>query len=550
MTNDATAQRALPDPAQVMGALIGPGAPFELVEEDVLGTRLPVFRNRYRALHEVLAASVAEGDRDYLVTADSRLSFGDHAQQVSSLAQALREEHGIEPGDRVAIAAANSLEWVVTFWATVSIGAIAVGFNAWWSPREAEYAVGHCSPALLVADAKRAKALVGTGVPILSIEEGVPALARKHPDAALPTADVAEDDPAAIVYSSGTSGRPKGAVHTHRNLCSVIEYHQLNGALAQRFGDPVSARDRRHLLALPLFHIAGLHNLVVARLGDHGAIVMHQGAFEVDAVLRLIERERVTNWGAVPTMAHRLVEHGDLSGYDLSSLTAFALASAPSSPAFKERLRSAFPIANQALVDSYGLTETCTAVTVATPMDLAQNPGTLGRPVLGVQVEIRDLEGNAVPDGVEGEVCARSAYNMLGYWDDPAATANTIRDDRWLHTGDIGIMENGLLRLSSRRSDLIIRGGENIYPLEIENVLAEHPNVRECIVLGSPHPDLGQEVKAVVVTDPDQPVSEDDLVAYAKEQLAYFKVPSGWRITSEPLPRNATGKVIRAQVTT
>ncbi|WP_067180583.1 class I adenylate-forming enzyme family protein [Microtetraspora niveoalba] len=530
-----------------MTRLTGPGGDFELAEEDVLGARMRVYKNRARSLGEVLARSVRHGERDYIVTADERLSFTEHAARVASLATALRDEYGVRPGDRVAINAANSPAWIISFWATIALGAVAVGYNAWWSRREVEYAIGHTEPVMVVADARRA-ALVDGGVTVLTVEEDIPRLSRLLPDAVLPAVDVAEDDPAVILYTSGTSGRPKGAVHSHRNLTSVVEYHRMNDAMAAAFGDPTDPADRRYLLALPLFHIASLHNLAVPRLATGSAVVMHQGAFDVDRVLRLIEKERVTNWGAVPTMAHRLIEHGDLSKYDLSSLTAFALASAPSSTAFKERLRAAFPPAKDALVDSYGLTETSTAVAAATPADLAEAPGTLGRPIVGVQVEVRDPLGEALPEGEEGEICVRSPFNMLGYWNDPAATEQAIRADRWLHTGDIGVMEQGRLRLTTRRSDLILRGGENVYPAEIENVLAEHPGVLECVVIGVPHPDLGQEVMAVVVTDGERPVGEEELQAHAADELAYFKVPSRWRITTERLPRNATGKVVRREV--
>ncbi|MFJ3709668.1 AMP-binding protein [Streptomyces sp. NBC_01387] len=525
----------------------GPGEPFELVDEEVLGARMPVFKNRRRALHELLADSLRHGESDYVVTTDERLTFTGHAALVSSLAESLRTDHGVRKGDRVAIAAANSPEWIMSFWAAVSIGAVAVGFNAWWSGRELAYGIGHVRPTVVIADAKRAALIDDPRVPVLSVETDVPLLARKYPQAALPSCDVAEDDPAVILYTSGTSGLPKGAVHSHRNLLAVVDFHAFSNSRAQEYGGPAAAA-RRHLLALPLFHIAGLHNLVVPQLAAGGTVVMHRGAFDVDKVLRLIERERVTNWGAVPTMAHRLVEHGDLSGYDLSSLTAFSLASAPSSPAFKDRLREALPVARQALVDSYGLTETSTGVAAATPAELAEFPGTLGRPNVTVTVEIRDPAGNALPEGEEGEVCVRSAFNMLGYWEDPEATAKTVRAGRWLHTGDIGRIDGGLLRLTSRRSDLILRGGENVYPAEIENVLAEHPGVRECIVLGVPHPDLGQEVGAVVVTQGEPAPTERELTAYARERLAHYKVPSRWRITGEELPRGASGKVVRRDV--
>ncbi|WP_112470461.1 class I adenylate-forming enzyme family protein [Streptomyces triticisoli] len=532
----------------VMSELTGPGGRFELAEEDVLGARLPVFSHRRRALHELLHESVRYADREYVVTADRRLTFAEHAAQVASLARALREEYGVGRGDRVAIAAANSVEWIQTFWATVSIGAVAVGFNAWWSAREFEYGLGHAAPALVVADAKRAGKFDGCPVPVLSVEEDVARLVTAYGEEPLPCADVAEDDPAVILYTSGTSGRPKGAVHTHRNLLSVVEYHRLSDALTQAFGDPLNPQDRVHLLALPLFHIASLHNLAVPRLATGSKIALHQGAFDVDAVLGMVERERITNWGAVPTMANRLLAHDGVGSYDTSSLTAFSLASAPSSPQFKERLRRHLPFAKDSLVDSYGLTETCTAIAVATPQDLAEAPGTLGRPVTGVQLEIRDPLGEPLPEGEEGEICVRSAYNMLGYWGDDEATERTVGKDRWLRTGDIGRLEQGRLYLSSRRSDLIIRGGENIYPAEIEAVLAEHPDVAECLVLGVPHPDLGQEPAAVVVTAPGSGVTEEALRAHVADRLAYFKVPVRWRLTTESLPRNATGKVIRTAV--
>lgn len=533
--------------ARIHGELTGPGGPFEVVVEDVLGAPAQVFRNRRTSLTELLAESAGHGDRDYIVTEDERISFAEHSARVASLARALREDYGVRQGDRVAILAANSPGWIVSFWATVSLGAVAVGYNAWWSRREVEYALGHTRPKVVIADARRVPLVDADATVLLTIEGDVERLSRLHPGAGLAAPDIAEDDPAVILYTSGTSGRPKGAVHSHRNLLAVVDYHRMGDALAAGLGDPTGP-ERRHLLVLPLFHIATLHNLAVPRLATGTAVVLHQGRFDVDRVLRLIERERVTNWGVVPTMANRLVEHGDLSAYDLSSLTAFSLASAPSSPVLKDRLRAVLPVAEQALVDSYGLTESSTAVAMATPADLAAAPGTLGRPVVTVELEIRDPAGEPLPDGEEGEICCRSPFNMLGYWEDPQATQEALRPGRWLHTGDIGTREDGRIRLTSRRSDLIIRGGENVYPAEIEHVLAEYPGVRECVVLGVDHADLGQEVLAVVVGDGSGALTEDGLRAHASDRLARFKVPSRWRITDESLPRNATGKVVRRAV--
>jgi acyl-CoA synthetase (AMP-forming)/AMP-acid ligase II len=243
-------------------------------------------------------------------------------------------------------------------------------------------------------------------------------------------------------------------------------------------------------------------------------------------------------------MAHRIAEHDGLECYDLSSLAALSINSAPSSPALKDRVRAAVPSVQAAIADSYGLTESSTAATVATPLDLAMFPTSVGRPIPSVSVSIRTPDGEVLPDGTEGEIWLRSQFTMLGYWDDPAATAAAIDADGWLHTGDLGRLRDGRLFMASRRSDLILRGGENVYPAEIEAVLTEHPDVDECAVFGVDDPDLGQTVAAVVVTSATEP----ELAAFVAERLAYYKVPARWRITAEPLVRTATGKVIRSSL--
>jgi len=536
--------------------LTGPGGRFELVEEEVRGNRMPVMRNRDRRIGDLVAASRQWGDRDYLVTADRRISFTEHADAVAALATALRDDHGVGKGDRVAVLAANSPEWIITFWATQCLGAITVGLNSWWTPAEIAYGVELVEPKVIVTDAKRAELLAAadvSGFDLLTIEQEVPRIIAERAGAELPVAEVEEDDPAVILFTSGTSGRPKGALHSHRNVLAVVDYHRYSDALVaamrRRSYDDTVPSDNRYLLVSPLFHIASLHNLAVPRLATGSAVVMTEGAFDVDKVFTLIERERVTNWGAVPTMASRMLEHENPGKYDLSSLTAFALASAPSSPALKQRLREKFPFADQALVDSYGLTECSTAIAVATAPELEAFPGTLGSPIVGVSMEIRDPFGERVPDGTEGEVCVRSPYVMLGYWADPAATDAAITADGWLRTGDYGTVENGRLRLTGRRSDLILRGGENVYPTEIEQRLDEHPDVVESAVIGVDNDDLGQEVAAVVVLRSTSTATEDDLRAFCAEQLAYYKIPTVWRITQDLLPPNATGKILRRAVT-
>lgn len=542
------------DPQQAFAAIVarltGPGGEFEIVTEEILGAPMRTMKNRPHSLVEVFVEGAERfGDRDYLVTADRRITFAQHDAAVRSIAKVLADDYGVGKGDRVAIHGANAPEWVEAFWAAALLGAIPVGFNAWWSGPEVAYGIEHSQPKVVVVDAKRAESVANAGIPVLTMEHNLPAMAARHSDAALPTVDIDEDDPAAILYTSGTTGRPKGAVHTHRSMIAVVGYHLFNDALLAAFTPPgVERKPLRHLLTSPLFHIASLHNLVTPCMATGYAIVIYQGGFDANHALELIERERVTNWGAVPTMANRLMDNADFERYDTSSLTAFALASAPSSPAFKQRLRDTVPFAKNSLVDSYGLTESGTGVAVATPDVLAAHPGSLGRPTLTVEMEIRDPLGEVLADGEEGEICVRSPFIMLGYWNDPAATSDAIDEDRWLHTGDIGTLENGILRLTTRRSDLILRGGENIYPVEIEQCVDECDRVLECVALGVPHEDLGQEVVAVVVTDPADPITETELRAWVDERLSYYKRPARWRITADPLPRNATGKVVRRDV--
>ncbi|WP_027944642.1 class I adenylate-forming enzyme family protein [Amycolatopsis taiwanensis] len=530
---------------EALARLTAPGARFEIRTEDVLGEPMSVFANRQRALTEFLLTSKEFGDRPYLVTEGRTITYAEHYDAVAALAAALRAEFGVGKGDRVAICSANNPEWIIAFWAIVSLGAIAVGMNSRWAGPEIEHGIALTEPTLLIADAPRRVLAGEPGIPVLSVERDLSALIERHRGARLSDVEVHEDDPAVILFTSGTTGRPKGATHSHRNVIAACWFYLLNDAIAAELGNPPS--DRRFLLVTPLFHIAALHNLAVIRLLVGETAVIHLGRFDIDRILRLIEAKRVTNWGAVPTMLARLVDH-DLSGYDLSSLRTITVNSAPSSPALRDQLRRALPEAGRSLGTSYGLTESSTAATLATAQELLDDPQTVGTPVPTMQVEVRDPDGNRVPDGTEGEICLRGPLMMLGYWRAPEATAASTAPHRWFRTGDLGTMVDGHLRISARRSDLILRGGENVYPAEVENRLATHPAVRECIVLGAPHADLGEEVAAVVVVAPGARVTEDELRDHVRAGIADYKVPSRWRITTRELPRNATGKVNRKQV--
>jgi acyl-CoA synthetase (AMP-forming)/AMP-acid ligase II len=534
--------------ADVRARLTGPGGPFELTVEDVHGVPLPVWKHQRRFVHEWLPVSAGLGDREYLIQGDRRVTYAEHFGAVRRFANVLAHEFGVTDGDRVAIVAGNSIEWVVAMWATLSLNATVVAGNAWWTAREAQHALGRAEPKVVIADAKRMHLLDDVGAAVLDADGLLERTAAPHAPGC--GSGYSMETPAVVVYTSGTTGHPKGATHSQRNLLAVIEYHRYTdaagAAMAEAFGLPVRTPPRRFLMSLPLFHIASLHNCVIPRLAIGDTVVIDEGRFDVERVLGVIEREKITNWAVVPTMAHRVVEHPAVHKYDLSSLAALSINSAPSSPALKDRVRATIPTVQASVADSYGLTESSTAATLATPMDLLTHPTSVGTTIPSVSMSIRDADGRELADGEEGEIWLRSQFTMLGYWRDDEATAAALTPDGWLRTGDLGSVRDGRLYLAARRSDLILRGGENVYPAEIEAVLDEHPAVAECAVFGVDDADLGQAVAAIVV---GAEVTEDELRAFVGDRLAYYKVPAHWRLTDVPLPRTATGKVIRNSLT-
>jgi steroid-24-oyl-CoA synthetase len=242
---------------------------------------------------------------------------------------------------------------------------------------------------------------------------------------------------------------------------------------------------------------------------------------------------------------HRLVNHPDVGKYDLSSVRTVGGGGSPIAPSMLERTRKVFPNARTSLGIGYGQTECAALATLNNGQELIDYPMSVGRPAPTVELEIRDPFNRAVPDGDEGEVCLRGPMVMPGYWRRPEATAETIGPDGWLHTGDIGRMEGGRLYLASRKRDLILRGGENVYPVEIEKCIEDHPDVEECAVIGVDDPELGQAVKAVLVPRRGHTVDVEQVRAYAATELAYYKVPAHWEVRTEPLPRNAAGKILK-----
>ena len=541
----------------IEAALVSAGQPFEVTEEIVLGETMEVFRHRPPHLRAVLERSREFGDADYMVWADGRrYTYAQHLRAVANLTVRMSDEWGVERGDRIAILAANCPEWVLSMWAATSMGAVAAGLNAWWKGPEILAAVLNCAPRVLIVDAPRwarlsdeqREEIAVAGVRVVHIDDEFEQGLDAHPSE-LPDVAIDADDPAIILYTSGTTGQAKGAVHTHRNLTSLLMVSFFHGArlmgLRAALGLP-NEGPNVVLVTSPLFHVSGLHCAAITALGGGAKTVWTQGRFDAAQVLRLIQDEGVTGWGYTATMLKRVVSHPDARDYDLSSMRMMGGGGSPIPPELMARARELVPSVHESMALGYGLTEACAFTTLNPGPELRQYPESAGRPAPTVQVEIRDAEGNAVADGIDGAIHVRGPLVMREYFRAPEATAAVLRDGRWLDTGDVGCLRGGRLYLASRKRDLIFRGGENVYPAPIEARLETHPAVAEAAIVGVADDDLGQRVVAFVhARTPDDPPSPEALKAHVAETMAHFNVPAEIRFVSGALPRNATGKVLK-----
>ena len=473
------------------------------------------------------------GDRVHLVRGTQRMTYAELLDLVPKAAAVLAD-HGVGPGDRVMLLAFNSVEWIVAFWATLAAGAVVVLANPWWSEEELRHGLGVVDVALVLADPRSAK-LVPDGVPLLELE-ALAAEAQAPGRRPLPRpAPAGEDEPAIILFTSGTSGPPKGAVLSHRGVIALQHtLLHITRQLPHTLGD--DAPREVALQSGPLFHIGGVQALVRQFLLG-GTLVFAAGKFDPTEVLDLMEAEGVHRWGGVPTMVSRVLNDATIEGRDLSTVRAISLGGAPVLPEIVTRIKTRFPNVERGVSQVYGLSEAGGTLTSASGRDLTERIGTAGRPLPIVELRINNPDGSGT-----GEVVARTPCQMLGYWGQPSD--GTIDEEGWVHTGDLGHIDaENYLFITGRLKDLIIRGGENIASTHVEDVLLKHPEVREVAVGGRPDPDLGEIVAAAVVLDADSPVTVAELRAFAAEHLAYFEIPTSWWLRTEPLPANDVGKV-------
>ncbi|MFP5070655.1 class I adenylate-forming enzyme family protein [Pseudonocardia nantongensis] len=551
--------------AELTARFTAPGAEFEIVEHPVRGIPMRVYSGGPQTLREILLDTAAFGDLPYLVYGDERWTYAEHLRQVAGVARCLTGEYGLVKGDRVAVSMRNVPEWSPIFYAAQVVGLVVVPLNAWWSAAELGYALADSGARLVVADAERAALIAPQlselgGLPLIEVrggEEPVPGarpwadlLAALAADGGVPDADVHPDDDATILYTSGTTGRPKGAIGSHRNHCTNVRNTRLGayvGAAIANGGEPPPAApdapQQGGLCTFPLFHIAGITSLCYTP--HTGAKLATQYRWDSAEALDLIRRESLTAVSGVPTVMRRLVEAADAR--QLPTLAGISMGGSPIPPDLIGRIDSGFA-SLVAPANGYGLTETTSAVVSNSGADYVAHPDSVGRCVPGADVRVVDpASGEDLGEGEVGELWFHGPNIVRGYWNDPEATAAAFTDG-WFHTGDLGRVQDGWVYVVDRMKDVVLRGGENIYCAEVEAALFEHAAVGDVAIVGVPHASLGEEAVAVVHLRPGAvpgPESAERLRGHVRDRLASFKVPAHVVFRAEPLPRTPSGKVLK-----
>ena len=574
--------------AEANATLTAPGQIFEMEELDIRGVPTRTWKNAPPSLRAVLDLSLQHGDATFLVYEDERTTFAEHYRIACTLAHRLQHAFGVEPGDRVAIVMRNLPEWVMAFWAATLAGAIVVPLNAWWSAEELHYGLEDSGSKIAFVDQERAARLrpvlgdldgfttlivadehrsssAGTPPELMPAAEGSTpfsewpfalALGEIDGKASPPDLTLDPEDDATIFYTSGTTGRPKGAVGTHRNICTnLMNLYFLNTRGQLRFGSGLSDTSATrtqpsYLLSVPLFHATGCHAVMVTNLAIGGKIVMMHH-FDPERALELIERERIVTFGGVPAMVMQVLDSPKFPQSDTSSVRGVSYGGAPAPPDLVRRIRAAWPIGQPS--NGYGLTETSSVTSMNSGGDYIAKPESVGPPVPVTDVAIvpEDYPGaepdETLPRGpdVRGELWVKGPQVVRGYWHRPDATAQTFTQG-WLHTGDVARLDDeNFIYIVDRAKDMIIRGGENVYSVQVEAALFEHPAVADCAVIGVPEPTLGEEVGAVIVLRPGHKVTAEELSLHVRQRLAGFMVPTHIWFRQESLPRNPAGKVLK-----
>jgi long-chain acyl-CoA synthetase len=546
--------------AEAVAAVTAAGERFETGTVDVDGIPTTVFVRGPRNLRDVFDTARTRGDTTFLVYEDERWSFDEVMARVDALGALLVDTYGVARGDRVAIGMRNYPEWVIAFAAITSVGAVSVSLNAWWTADEMGWALEDCGAAVLIADRERVERTSGAaerlGVKVLGVRLGDGDAALPDVDrwedvlplgAPLPRVPIGPDDDATILYTSGTTGRPKGAVSTHRAVTQALLGYSCRAAVDRlRRGDDDARRAApAFILIVPLFHVTGSIPVMLGCFAS-GLKLVIMYKWDPERALELIEREKVTNFVGVPTQSWDMLQSPRFADFDTSSLVAVGGGGAPAPPELVKRVATSFAKASPNI--GYGTTETNAYGPQNGGDDYLTHPTSTGRATPILQVEVRDQEGSAVPTGEQGEIWFKGPNLIRGYWNRPDATAEAIVDG-WLRTGDIGrVDDEGFVYVEDRAKDMILRGGENVYCAEVEAAIYEHPSVHEAAVFGVPHERLGEEVAAVVVPRAGTTLTAEDLQAHVRARLAPFKVPTRVAVWGDPLPRNPAGKVLKREL--
>ncbi|KCZ89509.1 class I adenylate-forming enzyme family protein [Hyphomonas johnsonii] len=557
--------------ADANAALAGPGSPLELADAEINGVQMKIYANAPPTIRSILElANETWPQRDYLVYENERVTFRALMLAVQHLAAAMRDTYGIGKGDRVAVIMRNYPQWPVAFLAASSLGAIATPMNSWWTGEELEYGLSFAGVKLAVVDGQiyervrdQMKNLPDLKHVIIARDKGeehadprVSSLESVIGDAhawaglddiGLPDVELLPEDEATIMYTSGTTGKPKGALATHRAVISnMFNSFTCQSRMLLRRGEAIPEPDpnvqRATLLAIPFFHATGAFAILIPSL-LRGDKIVSMYKWDAGEALPIIQNERITAVGGVPAIAWQLLEHPERDLYDLSSIEAISYGGAPSAPELVSTIKKRFPDA--APGNGWGMTETCATATLNIGEDYVNRPSSAGAPPGAVELKICDPDGNPMPEGEVGELWCKGPMNCKRYWNRPEATAETFRNG-WVVTGDLARLDDeGFLYLVDRAKDMLIRGGENIYCIEVESALYDHPAIMDAAVVGIPHKVLGEEVGAVVQLKPGKTATQDELRAHLSGLLASFKVPVEIQFQDEPLPRNANGKILK-----